>query len=398
MKQWRVVTTYIGSPRPWFEVALLMLALLVGAGCAPDSAETGDERRVEEQTSALVQTCTAQNVAGFPYSGAVCGGSVSDGCSPGAIYQCTGGARNTTNNCTLAQSCAVGCLTGTNSTPVTLNTQTPSANDACFTGAAPLTFSTNATPGGSYVTMTATLEATHSPYAIVNLEGTGPLVPPLCDVPLFLMANTNTVSVVEPTGVVTTSTTVPLYVLISYTDAGTGRGRNLVSVPASLTLNPGGTLVVPPLLSFSLTDGAGTAISTIPGGSSAFTHGTLAASTPGPVGGTRVTVTSNPASAFVSDGSFVIDAGCTTNSTAGVLTATSSLRSNLAATVSATTGAAGATPLTQNVVVTPPPLTIQSLTLTPATVSGGGSLTATVTLNRVADASSPVSVRVSEGI
>ena len=37
-----------------------------------------------------VQMCTAQNVAGFPYSGSVCGGSVIDGCGPGAIYQCTG--------------------------------------------------------------------------------------------------------------------------------------------------------------------------------------------------------------------------------------------------------------------------------------------------------------------
>src|SRR5713101_3777894 len=214
-----------------------------------------------------VQMCTAQNVAGFPYSGAVCGGSVIDGCGPGAIYTCTGGARNTTNNCILDQACAVGCLTGTNSTPVTLNTSTPSANDACFTGPAPLTFPTNATVGGNYVTMTATLTAPHSPWAIVNLEGTGPLVPPLCNVPLLLMANADSVMFVEPTGVVTTSTTVPLYVLISYTDAATGKGRNLVSVPSSLTLNPrnpGDTLVVPSLLSFSLTDGAGTAISTIP--------------------------------------------------------------------------------------------------------------------------------------
>ena len=38
-----------------------------------------------------VQMCTAQNVAGFPYSGLVCGGSVIDGCSPGAIYECTDG-------------------------------------------------------------------------------------------------------------------------------------------------------------------------------------------------------------------------------------------------------------------------------------------------------------------
>src|SRR5215813_13944731 len=139
-----------------------------------------------------VQMCTAQNVAGFPYSGSVCGGSVIDGCGPGVIYKCTGGARNTTNNCILDQACAVGCLTGTNSTPVTLNTAAPHANDACFTGAAPLTFSTNTTTGGNYVTLTTTLQAAHSPYAIVNLEGTGPLVPPLCNPPLFLMASATT--------------------------------------------------------------------------------------------------------------------------------------------------------------------------------------------------------------
>src|SRR2546421_3702145 len=239
---------------------LLSLALIIAVVCG--LAVIGNPAHVASATP--VQMCTAQNVAGFPYSGSVCGGSVIDGCGPGAIYQCTGGARNTTNNCILAQACAVGCLTGTNSTPVTLNTATPSANDACFTGAAPLTLSTNTTTGGNYVTLTATLEATHSPYAIVNLEGTGPLVPPLCNPPLFLMAGTNSVSVVEPTGVVTTPTTVPLWVLISYTDAATGRGRNLVSVPSSLTLNPGGTLVVPPLLSFSVTDAGGTVISTIP--------------------------------------------------------------------------------------------------------------------------------------
>ena len=92
MKQWRVVTTYIGGARPWFEVALLILTLLVGAGCASDSAEMGEERpgeersaAVAERSAALVQGCTAQNVAGFPYSGSVCGGAVIDGCSPGAI-------------------------------------------------------------------------------------------------------------------------------------------------------------------------------------------------------------------------------------------------------------------------------------------------------------------------
>ena len=203
---------------------------------------------------------------------------------------------------------------------------------------------------------------------------------------------------VQPTGVVTTPTTVPLNVLISYTEAATGRLRNLVSVGSPLTLNPGGTLPVPPLVSFSITNAGGTPISTIPGGTNAFASGTLPPSTPAPVGGTRVTVTSSPASAFVTDGSFVILPACTTNSDLGVLTATSSVLSNLPATVSATTGAGAI--LTQNVVVTPPVLQIQSLTLTPGAVIGGGSLTATVALNRVVqatDASSTVSVRVSPG-
>src|SRR5207248_6728843 len=225
--------------------------------------------------------------------------------------------------------------------------------------------------------MTATLNNPHSPYAVVNFQGTTADVPPLCDVPLLLQPNATSVSWIEPTNVVASTKNVPLWALIGFNDSN-GASRNLVSVTNPLTLNPGGTLPKPPLQSFSVTDANGSPISTIPGGSNAFTHGTLSASTPAPVGGTRVTVTSNPVSAFVSDGSFVIDAGCTTNSTSGVLTATSP-SSNLAATVSATTGAGGT--LTQNVVVTPPPLNIQSLTLTPATVTGGSSLTAKVTLN-----------------
>ena len=346
--------------------------------------------------------CTATNVSGNPYSGTLCGGAFIDNCTPGALYSCTGGARGTTNNCTLAQTCSTGCLTGVNDTPVTANIgfATPVANDVCFADTAPLTFSTNATIGGSYVTMTATLTQPHTLSAFVNFGGATADVPPICGnlVPLTLASGATSLSWVQPTGVVTTPTTVPLHVLISYIEAASGRLRNLVSVPSSLTLNPGGTLPAPPLVSFSITDAGGATISTIPGATNAFAHGTLPASTPAPVGGTRVTVTSNPASAFVSDGSFVILPACTTNSDVGVLTATSGLLSNLPATVSATTGA-GAT-LTQNVVVTPPLLQIQSLTLAPGAVIGGGSLTATVTLNRVVlarDASSTVSVRVSEG-
>jgi hypothetical protein len=380
--------------------AVLFGLFIFAEACGPDAAPTDQLVRTEARSSGLVRTCTATNVQGNPYKGQLCGRAFIDNCTPGLIYSCSGGPRGTTGNCTLAQTCSVGCLTGPGDTPVTANigTATPVANDACFTGPAPLTFSTNATTGGSYVTMTGTLTAAHSPYAIVNFQGTTPDVPPLCSPPLLLASNATSLSWIEPTGVVASTTNIPLWALISFNGPG-GTSRNLVSVTNTLTLNPGGMLPEPSLLSFSITDANGSPISTIQGGSNAFTHGTLSASTPAPVGGTRVTVTSDPASAFVSDGSFTIDAGCTSNSNSGILTATSSSTSDLAATVSAASG--GGAALTQNVVVTPPPLWIQSVTLGPSTVTGGASLTGTVSLNRpvlAADAGSTVSVRISAGL
>src|SRR5437867_10564607 len=76
-----------------------------------------------------VQTCKAQNVLCFAYTGLLCGGSVLDSCSPGALYhransKCSGASLG---NCTLSQACAVGCLTGPTSTPITLNTAAPTA-------------------------------------------------------------------------------------------------------------------------------------------------------------------------------------------------------------------------------------------------------------------------------
>src|SRR5438093_4571643 len=134
---------------------------------------------------APVQTCTAQNVIGAGYSGLVCGGSVLDSCTPGALYQCVGGA------CTFSQACAVGCLTGPTSTSITLNTTLPVAADACFIGPPPLTLSTTNTLGGNDVTLTATLTEPHSPFgAGVSLHGGGSLVPPLCaGQPLSLAAD-----------------------------------------------------------------------------------------------------------------------------------------------------------------------------------------------------------------
>ena len=365
--------------------------------CAVTPACGVDADPAEPETSAavgeIVQTCRSTNVQGAPYDGIVCGGSTIDGCSKGMLYSCR---RATGNNCTLSQTCAIACLTGPNSTPVSVNTTSPRASDACFTGAAPLALSTSNVAGGSNVTMTATLAQSHAPFAVVNLTGTTPEVPPLCNVPVLMPSSATTVSWVEPTAVVSASTAVPLSVLTSFNDSA-GKSRNLVAVPVTLTLNPGGSVAVPPLASFSVTDGGGTAISTIPGGTNAFASGTL--SSPAPVGGVQVTVTSNPSSAFTTNGSFEIHTGCTTTSDLGRLTATTAATSPLTATISATTGV-GPT-FQKTVTITPPALAIQSISLSPSTVTGGNSTTATVTLNRsvsASDASSTVTLRLSEGL
>ena len=208
--------------------AVLFGLFLFTEACGGDSPAADDSVRTGSRSSALLQTCTATNVSGNPYKGQLCGGAFIDNCTPGLIYTCTGGPRGTTGNCTLAQSCSVGCLTGPGDTPVTANigTATPVANDACFTGPAPLTFSTNATTGGSYVTMTATLNNPHSPYAVVNFQGTTADVPPLCDVPLLLQPNATSVSWIEPTNVVASTKNVPLWTLISFNDSS-GALRNL---------------------------------------------------------------------------------------------------------------------------------------------------------------------------
>jgi hypothetical protein len=379
-------------------VASLSLLSLSGALAWAGLSITEPQGRTGERAAAVsVQTCTAQNIAGYPYSGTLCGGSVIDDCTPGFIYNCTGGPRGTTNNCTLSTNCSVGCLTGNNSTPVTVNTQTPTANDACFNGSAPLTLSSSSIVGGNNVTLTANLTATHSPYAIVNLNGLGNLVAQPCNVPIELLSTANSISLVQPTAVVTSTSQASLWTLISYTDAQSGKNRNLVSVTTPLTLQPGGQVVVPPLASFNVTDFNGNPITTVAGGANAFTQGTL--SGPAPFGGVNVTVTTSPAGAFTTNGSFTVAEACTSNGlNLGTLTATSSATSNIAATVTANSGAGAS--ITKSIIVTPPPLAINTVTLNPSTVTGGNTSMATVTLNRAVNATDPpatVSIRVSEG-
>jgi trimeric autotransporter adhesin len=356
----------------------------------------------------VLQTCTAQNVAGYPYSGTLCGGGYADQCSPGELYTCTGGPRGTLNNCTLNKTCSVACLTGVTSSPVTLNTTTPTASDACFSGAAPLTLSSSSVVGGSVVTFTATLAATHSPYAIVNVNGLSNLVGGPCenDIPIELAPTATSISIPLPTAVVSSTSQASPWTLISYNDARTGVPLNLVSLTQALALAPGGSTTPPSLASFELTDTSGNPITSIAGGASVLTQGTLSGLSP--YGGVNVRVTTSPTGAFTpapgpggtTDGSFIVPAACTSSLIywAGVLAATSANTSNIAATATATDGTGS--PLTANITITPPPLKLTSIIFNPGPVTGGSTSTVTVGTNRAVNGTDPtatVTIRVSEG-
>src|SRR5437867_2904448 len=242
------------------------------------------------QTVTLAPMCTATNSLGFPYSGLVCGGSTLDNCTPGALYQCVAGL--TANNCTFAQVCAVGCLTGPASNSITLGTSAPTATDSYFIGPPPLTLSTNSTLGGNDVTLTATLTEPHSPFGADISLLSPPLVPSLCGGGR-LAPDATTLSFTRPTAVVNAPTDVPLSLLIGYVpDPTTGKGRTLVSTPTVLTLNPGGVELPSTVGSFTLTP------STIPPGQGSRIDLTItrasASTTPN-----QITVTSsNPSVAF----------------------------------------------------------------------------------------------------
>ncbi len=296
-----------------------------------------------------VQVCTAQNAAGYPYEGRVCGGSTYGDCTPGALYQCQKGPRNAVNNCTLLQACAVGCLTGQNTTPVTLNTQRPRADDACFSGSAPLALSTTSLLGGDAVTLTVTLsETSTSPGGpIINLGvDRGDLVPKnFCAVPFRLPGGPSSLSFRLPTAVVASPADVNLHVLLSYNDTS-GIGRALVSTVSTLTLNPGGTEPPPPpLASFSLTP------STIGPGQSSVMD--VALSDLAPAKGVAISVLSSDSAVASVIGQPFVPGGCTTaNGGVAALQAAKSVPQTTTVTVSASSGAPNQTPLTNPLTVT----------------------------------------------
>src|SRR6059058_3900629 len=110
---------------------LLLLSLPLALHCGGGEGNQLDLAAPASRSATIVQTCTAQNIRGFPLQGTICGGTAaSNGCEPGALYRCQGGKQGETNNCTLLTACAVGCET---------NPSQGNFADSCYNGAAPLT-------------------------------------------------------------------------------------------------------------------------------------------------------------------------------------------------------------------------------------------------------------------
>ena len=360
-------------------VATVGVAALV-ATCAPVARA--------QDTPTPVQTCAATNVGGFAYEGFVCGGSVADNCTPGAIYQCQGGGvLDPRNNCALAQACDTGCLTGTTSTPLTVNTQFPRAADACFVGSRPLTLSTSDTLGGTDVTVTATLSESQNTAngPILNLRGGGVLVPhPFCAVPFRLApgATTSPASVTFglPTAVVDAPAVANLNALISYTDRS-GFNRALVSIPWTIRLQPGGTEPPAPPVK-SLTVGP----STIGPGQLAVVDVELAKFAP--ARGIRVSLSSSdPAVASIlENGQPFVMGGCTTGGGAANVRAADFVDKTTNVTISGTSGAPNEVAATDIITVGETALDLSRVSLNPTAVLAGTAATGTLTMTRPAPA------------
>jgi hypothetical protein len=334
------------------------------------------------------QTCTATNVGGSAYDGFVCGGSVIDDCSPGAIYQCQGGGvQDPVNNCVLFQSCASGCLTGPNSTAPTVNTDFPVANDACFAGERPLTVSPVDPVGGTDVTVTATLSEPQNTAngPILNMNGGGVLIPhPFCAVPFRLgpgpSNNPSSVTFGLPTAVVNGETAVHLHAGISYIDTN-GRGRFLVSVPFAVRLQPGGTEPDAP------------AVKAVTVGPSVIGPGNMAVGDVelvkfAPARGIRATLTSShpEVAAIIENNQPSVPGACTMSTGVANIQAASFIANDTTVTISATSGAPGETPATTTLIVRATPLRVAKVAMSPNEVLAGSSSTGTVTLSRPAPA------------
>lgn len=407
-------------------IAGVLLSLLLPVACGAGDPALSEQQSSQSRTgAALVQTCTAQNIRGFPLQGTICGGSTNtSGCEPGVLYNCAGGVQGTTNNCSLQTACAAGCET---------NPTNGNFADACYTGTAPLAVTPTSPLGGNEVAATVTLSEAHPNGAIDNMRiDRGDLIAARasCNV-LDVPANGNSVSFNMPTAAVSAPTPVKAYANLAF-NTPSGFSRQVVSRATTVTLQPGGTTPAPPpLASFTLSP------STIaPGGVSIMdamlAHMAPAEALPAPQGTPIRVTSSNPAVASViANGQPVIQPGCTTGGGAETIQAASSVAQTTVVGISATSGDPANTVVTNPLTVTPgctpkscvdlpagqcsapdgcggtlscgcpggqvcggtgmcqsAPATpgVSSLALNPSTVKGGSSSTGTVGLNMAAPA------------
>lgn len=332
--------------------ALLPVIAIVTLGCEEStptrSNQTSGPGNAPSLTPATagatgpVQICTAQNIQGYPVEGKVCGGQTfAPDCSRGLLYECQGGPQFTNDNCTLLEVCAVACRTH----PKDLLEM----DDACVNVAPPLTFTPNNVTGGAEVTATLTLQEAHPNGADVGLViGRGDLVAAriFCNVPARIPAGVSSTSFILPTSVVNELVSTSAFVDLSFRDSG-GTVRHLVSVPTTLTLNPGGTAPPPSSLeSFTL------APSTI--GPNRLSVMDVTLSRMAPAAGQLITVTSGDPSvaSVIAQGQPFVQGGCTTGGGAATLQSARNVSQQTTVNISASSGAAGQAPLVRQLTVT----------------------------------------------
>jgi len=291
-------------------------------------------------TTPPVKTCTVTSIGGVPIAGMACGGSSHGlGCTAGALYSCRTGPVGTHNNCTLAQACGIGCITKGSPNPLA---------DKCFSGTTPLILSSTNILGGEDLIATVTLINNHPGGAYVNLSiDRGDLIPgAYCAPPDQVPGGSTSASFGLSTAVVSSPALARMFIDLSYIDAS-GISHNVVGVPRSVTLNPGGTEPPsPPLASFTLTP------STITAGGQSEVDVTL--SKMAPASGVKVQLTSSdPSVASINQNALpVILGSCTTSGGTVGVQAASSVSRQTTVTISASDGATGQIPLTQPLTVT----------------------------------------------
>lgn len=287
----------------------------------------------------LAQRCTSQNIRGFPIEGFVCGGSTHAlNCSAGAVYRCRKGAQFETNNCSLAQACAIGCITGPTSGTL---------NDTCFTGANPLTVSNASVIGGADVSFTATLADSHPNGAEINLRiGRGDIVPgSYCGVP-DIPAGVAAVTFSLPAAVVTAPVAVTVGADIAYADAQ-GVSRQLVPRQQILMVNAGGSEPpAPPIASFTLSP------STIAPGTVSIMDVTLARMAPARGVPISVSSSNTAVASVILNGQPFIQGGCTAGGGAATIQAAKSVSQATTVAIGASSGAPGQPAVTNPLTVT----------------------------------------------